>query len=128
MSSHTVALVAALATAAVLLVSGVSKVASPAPWKASLAGLGLPRWLAMPVPLVELAVGALLLAQWQRAAMAWVAVAMLVTFTGLLAARLAQGQRPPCACFGSLSSKPIGVGHLARNGVFIAVALLAALL
>ncbi len=128
MTSHSIALVAAVVTAAVLLVSGVSKVASPVPWKASLAGLGLPSWLATPVPMVELAVGALLLAQWRRAAMGWVAVALLVAFTALLAARLAQGQRPPCACFGSLSTKPIGVGHLVRNGVFIAVALLAALL
>ena len=84
--------------------------------------------LARLVPYVETALGALLLVQLQRHVAAWCAVALFVAFTALLGARLAQGQRPPCACFGSLSAKPIGSGHLARNAVFIAVAVAAALL
>jgi uncharacterized membrane protein YphA (DoxX/SURF4 family) len=127
MSSHTLAVIASLVVAAVFLVSGASKIATPSAWRASLAGLGVPSWLAVPVPVVELAVGALLLVQWHRAAVAWVAVVVLVVFTALLVRRLAQGQRPPCACFGSLSSKPIGVGHLVRNAAFLAAALVAAL-
>lgn len=127
MSSHTVAVIAALFVAGVFLVSGASKIAAPAPWRASLTALGLPAWLAVPVPAVELVVGALLLVQWQRSAVAWVAVAVLGAFTVLLVRRLAQGQRPPCACFGSLSAKPIGAGHVARNAVFVAAALVAAL-
>ena len=128
MSSHTVAVFASLVVGAVFLVSGVSKVASPAAWRSSLSGLGLPSWLAAPVPAVELVVGALLAAQWQRVVMAVIAAVLLLAFTSLLIRRLAQGQHPSCACFGSLSAKPISAWHVARNGVFLALALLAALL
>ena len=120
--------VASLIVAAVLLSSGVLKVAQSAQWRTQAAGLGVPQAIAVVVPYVELTVGALLLVQLQRHAAAWLAVALFVAFTALLVLRLAQGRRPPCACFGSLSSKPIGPGHLVRNAVFIIVAVLAATL
>jgi uncharacterized membrane protein YphA (DoxX/SURF4 family) len=119
---------AAVVVAGVLLVAGVQKVARPVQWRTQSAGLGVPSSIASVVPLVEIAVGAALLVQWQRHAFAWVAVALFATFTALLALRLAQGQRPPCACFGTLSSRPIGGGHIARNFAFIAIAVLAATL
>ena len=40
--------------------------------------------------------------------------------------RLAEGRRPPCACFGALSRRPVGPGSVVRNVVLIALALLAA--
>lgn len=119
--------VAAVAVAVVLLVAGVSKLAQPAQWRSQAAGLGVPSAVATVVPFVELVLGALLLVQWQRSLVAWCAVGLFVAFTALLVIRLAQGVRPPCACFGSLSSKPIGLGHVARNAFFIALAVLAAL-
>lgn len=128
MSQSTLGVVAAILTAAVLLVAGVSKLARSAEWRSQAAGLGVPNVLAGVVPYVEITLGALLLVQVQRHVMAWFAVAVFSAFTVLLVARLAQGQRPPCACFGSLSSKPIGLGHVARNAVFIVVAVLAATL
>ena len=118
---------AAVAVAVVLLVAGVSKVAQPGQWRSQAAGLGVPRLIAVAVPLVELLLGALLLVQLQRPVVAWCAVGLFVAFTVLLTVRLAQGQRPPCACFGSLSPAPIGPGHIARNAVFIALAVVAAL-
>jgi hypothetical protein len=45
----------------------------------------------------------------------------------LLAVRLKEGRRPPCACFGPWSARPIGPGSIARNVALIALALLAAL-
>ena len=42
-----------------------------------------------------------------------------------LVLRLAQGRRPPCACFGAWSATPIGWGHVARNAVFAAFAAVA---
>ena len=128
MSQSDWGVVAALVVATVLLVAGVSKLAQPAQWQSQADGLGVPRFVARAVPFVEVALGACLLVQLQRHAVAWLAVALFGAFTSLLALRLAQGKRPPCACFGSLSSKPIGPGHLARNAVFIGVALLAATL
>lgn len=120
--------VAAVLVAGVLLVAGVSKLAQPAQWRSQSQGLGAPLPVAMVMPYVELGLGALLLVQFQRHVVAWLAVALFASFTGLLALRLAQGRRPPCACFGSLSSKPIGPGHLVRNAIFIGLALLAATL
>lgn len=128
MSQSSWGVVAAVAVSAVMLIAGVSKLAQPAQWKAQAAGLGVPRPAVLAVPFVEVTLGACLLVQLQRHLMAWFAVALFGAFTALLALRLAQGKRPPCACFGSLSSKPIGSGHLARNAVFIAIALLAATL
>ena len=119
---------AAIVVAVVLLVAGVSKLAKPDEWRAQSAGLGVPWWSARPVPFVEIGLGALLLVQVQRPVVAWCAAALFVAFTCLLGLRLAQGRRPPCACFGSLSSKPIGPAHLARNAVFIVLAVLAAML
>jgi hypothetical protein len=66
--------------------------------------------------------------QLQRHVLAWIAVGLFVAFTGMLVLRLAQGKSPPCACFGSLSSKPIGAGHIVRNVVLIGLATLAAVL
>lgn len=128
MSQSSYAVVAALVVAVVLLLAGVSKLAQSEQWRSQAAGLGVPQPLAVVVPYVELMLGALLLVQLQRHAVAWLAVGLFGAFTALLALRLAQGQRPPCACFGSLSSKPIGPGNLARNAVFIAIAVMAAVL
>jgi hypothetical protein len=59
---------------------------------------------------------------------AWAAAAVLVAFTALLVGKLAQGERPPCACFGSFTAAPIGPSNVVRNLVLIALAVAAALL
>lgn len=89
------------------------------------AALGAPA-IAIPlVPWLEIGVGALLCAQIARPVVASIAALMLVAFTALLVARLARGQRPPCACFGSWSAKPLSWKHLARNAVLLALAVVA---
>ncbi len=90
--------------------------------------MGVPAGVAGVTPWIELAIGALLMAQVQRGMVAWAAVALLVTFTALIVVRLAQGRHPPCACFGALSSRPLGPGHLLRNALLIALAVTAAVL
>ena len=128
MSSSSWGIAAAVIVAGVLLLAGVLKLARPTEWRTQAAGLGVPALVAMVVPFAEIGIGALLLVQWQRHAMAWVAVALFAVFTALLGLRLAQGLRPPCACFGALSSRPIGAGHVIRNIVFVAIAVVAATL
>lgn len=128
MSSSVVGVIASVIVAIVLLVAGVTKLARSSLWRAQSGELGIPARVAVAVPFVELGVGALLMVQLQRHVLAWVAVALFVAFTGMLALRLAQGKRPPCACFGSLTSKPIGAGHIVRNVVLIGLAALAAVL
>lgn len=114
--------VVAVLLGAVFLLSGTLKVASPREWHAQSSGLGVPRPVAMVVPFVELVVGALLVAQLARRPVAVCAGVLLVAFTALLVVRLTQGLRPPCACFGALSTKPIGWGNVARNAGFVALA------
>lgn len=120
--------VAAVVTAIVLLIAAITKLAAPAAWRTQASDLGVPHAVSTLVPYVEALLGALLLVQFQRHLVAWCAVGLLTAFTVLLVVRLAQGRRPPCACFGSLTPKPIGVASVARNVVFIAVAVLAATL
>lgn len=120
--------IAAVVTGLVFLIAAITKLAAPAAWHAQASDLGVPPAVSRAVPYVEALLGALLLVQFQRQVVAWCAVAVLVAFTTLLVVRLAQGRRPPCACFGSLTPKPIGAASVARNLVFIAVAVLAATL
>jgi len=117
-----VIIVASIVLGAVFIVSGVTKVAAPKQWRAQSADLGVPSSIATVVPFLELAVGALLVAQLARSFAAMVAGVMLIAFTVLLVVRLAQGRRPPCACFGALTTKPIGWGNVVRNMVFLALA------
>jgi hypothetical protein len=51
--------------------------------------------------------------------------ATLVLFTALLVRLIARGEHPPCACFGGFSARPIGWGHVARNAVFLGLAVIA---
>jgi hypothetical protein len=124
--------IAAVVLGAVFLVAAVAKLAHPAQWRAEATELVLTRptehvRLFDVVPAVEATLGALLVVQWHREVIAAVAAMVLVSFSALLVVRLAQGRRPPCACFGALRARPIGWGSVARNAVLIALALLAAL-
>ena len=120
-----VSFVASILVGVAFVVAGGSKIAAGASWPAQARGLGAPGWTIPIVPWVEIAVGALLIAQ---AVPPWPAVAalvMLVGFTALIVNSLAHGRRPPCACFGAWSAKPVGPGHLARNAVLIVLAVVA---
>ena len=119
---------AALVLAAVMLRAGVAKLGSRDQTEDDFAALGLiaPGTLAVVVPILELAVAALLVT-----APGWggvVAAALLTAFTAVLVRilRPPDGLVPSCACFGGSSRSPISWRHLARNGVLLAAALVAA--
>jgi hypothetical protein len=120
--SHLAGLVVGL----VLVMAGAAKLVSPF-WPTQARELGAPRWSIRVVPWIELGLGALLLVDVGYPAVPLAAAALLVVFTGLLIVRLGQGRRPPCACFGGMSQRPIGVGAIVRNVVLIVLALVAAL-
>lgn len=119
--------VASAVLGVVFLVSGVLKVSATRQWQTQSAGLGVPRRVAVVVPFAEAVVGALLVAQLARRVVAIVAAGMLVAFTVLLVVRLTQGRRPPCACFGALTTRPISWGNVVRNAVFLAIATVVAI-
>ena len=119
--------VASIVLGAVFVVAGVMKVAAPQQWRAQSTGVGVPRVVAEAVPLVELTIGALLIAQLARRPVAVAAAILLVVFTTLLVVRLQQGRHPPCACFGGWSNKPIRWSNVARNAAFVGLAVVVAL-
>jgi hypothetical protein len=117
-----VIVVASVLLGAVFVISGVLKLSAPARWRTQSADLGVPGVVAAVLPIVEVVIGALLIAQLARRAAAIVAGVLLLCFTLLLVVRLVQGRRPPCACFGALSSKPISWANVGRNAVLIVLA------
>lgn len=118
-----VGLVASLALGLVFLVAGGSKIAAGPSWPRQAVDLGVPRPFALALPWWELVVGATLAAQVAPLVGGIAALVTLVVFTVALVARLAQGQRPACACFGAWSASPIGWRHVARNAGFAALAI-----
>lgn len=109
----------------IFLLSGGSKVAAGPTWPAQAAELGAPAAVVPLLPWFELVLGGLLVVQIARPWPAIVAVLTLLVFSGLLVLRLRQGRRPPCACFGAWSTKPLGWGHLVRNSAFVAIGVVA---
>lgn len=120
-------IVASVVVGVAFLVAGGSKVAAGPDWPAQARGLGAPEVTIPVVPWIELTLGAALVAQVARRPASVVAIALLATFTALIVARLREGNRPPCACFGAWSATPLGLGHVGRNAALIAAAVVAAI-
>jgi len=112
---------------AAFVLAGASKLAAGQAWLGQAAGLGVPRWLATPVPYTEIVVGAFVAVRVARPWPVVVALALLAAFTALIVRLLATGRRPACACFGAWSASPIGWRHLARNAALAALAVVALL-
>jgi hypothetical protein len=114
-------LVLRLLLALVFAVAAVAKLADRPSFRETLAEFGVPRVLtgggALMLPLTELVVAALLSPAATARVAAGAALALLVVFCAAVAAALARGARPACACFGSVRSTPVGRGTLARNAL-----------
>lgn len=117
-----VGLVASILLGVVFLVSGGSKLASGSAWPEQARGLGAPSFVVPVLPWFEIVLGAVLVTQLVPTFAAAAALLVLAAFTVLILRRLAEGQRPPCACFGAWSAKPLGRGHVIRNLCFIGLA------
>jgi uncharacterized membrane protein YphA (DoxX/SURF4 family) len=124
--TDTAAVVAAILLGAAFVVAGASKLAAGSVWRAQAAGLGAPMWSVGPLPWVELGLGSILISNLVRRPAAIVALGLLLVFSSLLIARLREGNHPPCACFGAWSARPLGPGHLLRNGALAVLAIVAA--
>ena len=115
---------AAVVLGIVLLVAGIAKRADRE-WPLDAAALGTPAWAIPVLPWFEMLLGAVLVSGLARPAAAALAGVVLLALTGLLILNLARGRRPPCACFGASSRRPIGPGSLVRNLVLLALAVIA---
>ena len=104
----------------VLLVAGVAKLTSRS-WPDQAAALGAPSWARRAVPVLEIALGAALVAGVSFAAIP--ALALLAVFTAFLVGALRRGVKAPCACFGSLRTRPVTWWSVARNAALMALLL-----
>jgi len=114
-----------LALAAVFLASGIAKAVTPRTTAAAAGDLGVPARLtpatAVLLPAVEIVVAVLLVPTPTAVVGSAAGTALLAAFTVLIAANLARGRRPSCACFGALSADAAISGRtLMRNGVLLA--------
>lgn len=121
-----VRIIASVVVGGAFIVAGASKIVAGPAWASQADGLGAPRWSVALVPPLEIVLGALLVAQVARRPIALACAGLLIVFTGLILVRLSQGKRPPCACFGAWSAKPIGAGHVVRNVALLGAAVVAA--
>lgn len=123
-------LVCRVGLAAVFAVAGAGKLADRAGARNAAVDFGAPEALAGPlavaVPLVELAVAALLLLEGSARWGAIGAAALLAVFSAAIRLALARGRTPECHCFGQLHSEPAGSKALVRNGLLGAVAVFVA--
>jgi uncharacterized membrane protein YphA (DoxX/SURF4 family) len=117
---------AAIILGLAFVAAGVFKLVDGPAWPRQAADMGVDRSIAVVVPWVEIVVGALLMAQLFEPWPAVAAIALLVAFTAVILRRLADGSRPPCACFGSRSKRPLGAYHVVRNLGLLALGVVAA--
>ena len=122
-----VSIVASVLLGIAFVVAGASKLAARDQWPTQAVGLGTPFFLVPYVPWFELALGAALIVQIFKPGPQLVAILVLLVYSALIAKRLSQGRRPPCACFGAWSAKPIGPEHLLRNLGLLVLGVLALL-
>lgn len=96
-------------------------------WIRQASDMGVGHRLATIVPWVEVLVGSALAI---GLFLPWTALAagvLLVAFTAIIALRIADGSRPPCACFGARSQRPLGARDVVRNVALLALVVVAAL-
>jgi uncharacterized membrane protein YphA (DoxX/SURF4 family) len=127
-----VVLVLRLAIGAIFLVAGVSKVGHAAEFAAQIAGFQLlPQAVIAPMalvlPFLEILLGGYLVVGLFTRASAWVAVLLLALFDGAIASAVVRGMTVSCGCFGPNDKTVTTWGEVARDAVFVLLALIIAL-
>ncbi|MGD9792343.1 MAG: MauE/DoxX family redox-associated membrane protein [Acidimicrobiia bacterium] len=112
---------AAVLLGLVFIASGASKVFSPT-WPDQAARLGSPRTVARALPFAELLLGILGAGDVARTPVVSAMAVLLVMFTAVLVRAIASGNPPPCACFGGMSTRPVGWWSVIRNLALLALA------
>ncbi len=121
-------IVAGIVVGLMFVAAGVLKLVAGPGWLKQAADMDVSRPIALVVPYVEVVVGVLVAAQLFKPWPAVAAVALLLAYTVVIVRRIRDGSRPPCACFGTRSKRPLGAYHVVRNLALIAVAVVALLL
>lgn len=125
--AHPIGLASSIVLGAVLCIAGSAKLVDLDRWKSESSALGVPWWISVAVPIAELGIGALLMVGIGWPIIPAAGGILLVAFSLVVIRELAQGRRPRCACFGSWSTTPLSGRTVVRNGLLIALAVIASL-
>jgi uncharacterized membrane protein YphA (DoxX/SURF4 family) len=112
----------------VLVAAGVAKASRPSQWAQDARALGVEPPLSTVVAPMEILLGALLLVGVAPPWPALAAFGALGVFTIVLLRVVGREDAPACACFGGVSRRPVGVGHIVRNAALMVLALASALM
>ncbi|MCH7699916.1 MAG: DoxX family membrane protein [Chloroflexi bacterium] len=131
LDQHHVQLLLRLTLGGLLVLAAITKLTDRAAFQAAVAEYqllphALERPFAAALPIVELTLGALLLAGLGTAIAAWVAVPVFLSFSIAIGVNMARGRELDCHCFGSVQSEPIGWPSLIRSSALIIAALIVA--
>ena len=94
------------------VVAGAAKLAAGSAWIAQARQMGASQPVATVVPGIELVLGAALVTGIAMPLPALAAIVLLVAFSVVIARQLVDGRHPPCACFGTWSTRPLSDVHL----------------
>lgn len=117
-----VGLGSAVVVGVVVVWAGASKLVAGTSWSDGVVSEGVPSWILYPLPLLEVIIGALTAVRLWAPVIPLVLGGLLMAFSGWMLVAIRKDDVPTCACFGSMSKKPIGWRHVARNSVLIALA------
>ncbi|HEX3549465.1 MAG TPA: MauE/DoxX family redox-associated membrane protein, partial [Candidatus Elarobacter sp.] len=117
---------------AIFLVAGLAKMGHFAEFAQQIAAFRLlPREVIAPaallMPFVEVAIGALLIAGLFTRTVACIAAVLLLAFDLAIASAVMRGLQLSCGCFGPNDTTVTTWGEVARDGVFVLLAVLVAL-
>jgi uncharacterized membrane protein YphA (DoxX/SURF4 family) len=127
-----VVLVLRIVLGAIFIVAGVSKVGHADMFAAQIAGFRiLPQAVIAPMalglPFLEILLGGyLILGLFTRAA-AWVAVVLLFAFDAAIASAVVRGMTVSCGCFGPNDATVTTWAEVARDAIFVLLAVIVAL-
>ena len=121
-----VALIAAVAVGVTVVWAGATKLVSGGAWHESVDSAGVPRVVLRGLPFVELGLGSLTVVRLWLPVVPLMLAGLLVLFTLWIVSAMRRDVVPPCACFGSRASEPVGWKHVGRNIVLLALACIAA--
>jgi uncharacterized membrane protein YphA (DoxX/SURF4 family) len=125
-------LVSRLVLGAIFIVAGVSKIGHAIEFATQIAAFRLvPQPLIAPMaialPFLEVLLGGyLVLGLFTRAA-AWIAAVLLLAFDGAIASAVVRGLSVSCGCFGPNDATVTSWGEVARDAIFVLLAVVVAL-
>jgi uncharacterized membrane protein YphA (DoxX/SURF4 family) len=121
-----VALIAAVVVGVIVVYAGATKLVSGGAWHESVASADLPRVVLRGLPILEVTLGSLTVVRLWLPVVPLMLVGLLVLFTLWIVSAMRREVVPPCACFGSRASEPVGWKHVGRNVALLALACIAA--